>query len=217
MAFKEQLFQATWSLLYKRYKSRPGLRARMRLRTRRANRWIVHQFYSTSAVIIAVVVFSATVNVCGSLLRRLVHKRQNRNTDFVQRRRPSQDSRCRFVRGIWIWQLVILDDSLDYLSARYARNVGDGFLPVPLRFFPPRFLAGLQTAATPSHLWIISQYDVLCVCHTDALELKSYAWTPTRACYRLTHVTSSITCFFSESRGYTLRIIDFRMHSLSRC
>lgn len=44
--------------------------------------------------------------------------------------------KTRFVRGIWIWQLVILDDSFDYLSARYARNVGDGFLSVPLRSFP---------------------------------------------------------------------------------
>lgn len=168
--------------------------ARVRSRTRRANRWIVHQFYSSSVIIIAVV-------VCGSLLRHLMYKQDKIEIQISTTRRSSDDDlrqdsrRWLFVRGIWFWQLVILDDSFDYLSARYARSVGDRF-SLSLSFSVPsvlflRFLAGLQTAATPSHLWIISQYDVLCVCHTDAFELKSYAWTPTRTCYGLTHITSS--------------------------
>lgn len=65
--------------------------------------------------------------------------------------------RDRSVRGMRIcWQVAVLDDSYDYLSARYARNVGAG----PLAALPLfRFLAGLQTAATLSHLWIYFSYD----------------------------------------------------------
>lgn len=35
--------------------------------------------------------------------------------------------------------------------------MGDGLPLFPLNIVPPRFLAELQTAATPSHLWIISR------------------------------------------------------------
>lgn len=149
---------------------------RVRSRTRRANKWIVHQFYfilrhyyhrrrSLSAIVNAYVRFAFTT----AAYKREKSRHRSPSSDGDLRRIRSR----RFVRGIWIWQLVILDDSFDYLSARYARRawaIWRSPLCPSLSVLSLCFLAGLQTVATPSHLWIISQYDVLCVCHTDAFE-----------------------------------------------
>lgn len=58
-----------------------------------------------------------------------------------------------------IWQLAILDDSFDNLSARYARSVGE-LAPGPalassLHFSPLIFWPDSKRPATPSHLCMI--------------------------------------------------------------
>lgn len=89
--------------------------------------------------------------------------------------------------------------------------------PSPLSA-PPlfRFLAGLQTTATPSHLWIYFLYDgrvyVLARLPYWRLRvevLRANAYARTRG-YRLTHYVVAITCIF---RGSLITFADSRIHA----
>lgn len=137
-----------------------------------------------------------------------MYERQNRDIGLIQRDlcriRDVADS---FVRGIWIWQLVILDDSFDYLSARYARSVGDGFPLYPLlRPFPP------FSGRTPNDGDTLTSMDYFSVRRIMRLPhwrfrvevLRMNAHTYTLQAY--THYVVAITCFFCVSRSHAPRV-----------
>jgi len=122
--------------------------------------------------------------------------------------------RDRSVRGMRIWQVAVLDDSYDYLSARYARNVGAG----PLAALPLfRFLAGLQTAATLSHTYEFISHTTVGLYVLTRLPywrswvevLRANAYACTRG-YRLTHYVVAITCIF---RGSRIAFANSRIHT----
>lgn len=116
---------------------------------------------------------------------------KNRNTDLVQRRcdlrRIRATSPIRSFAGYefgssWFWTTL----SIIYRHGmREAWATALPLCPPPLlRPFPPLSGRTPNGSDTLTSMDYFSVRRIICVCHTDAFELKSYAWTPTHV-----HVT----------------------------
>lgn len=171
------------------------------MRLRRANRWIVHQFYSSSAVIIAVVVFSTTINVCGSLLRHLCISGK------IEIQISSSDGDLREIRSRDM-NLAARDSGRLFrlFIGTVCAKRGRRFPLCPLRPFPP------FSGRTPNGSDTLTSMDYFSVRRIMRLPhwrfrveiLRMNAYTCTLRVY--THYVVAITCFFSESHGHTLRV-----------
>jgi len=141
---------------------------------------------------------------------------KNRRVDLVQRGRPSQDSRRRS-RG-WEFGTSRLRTTLSIIYRHGMRETwAASSLSAPPLF---RFLAWIQTAATPSHVWIYFSYDgranaPLPYWRLRVEVLRANAYARTRG-YRLTHYVVAITCIFRGSRIADSRVRTHNVNESAR-